>query len=107
MAEIGAGGGNERSEEDREMGEREGGDGTGKIRQCGGERESDGGGEEIERKKGEDRRQFNIRGKEDKMEDRERVAEVEGKKGKNVEVGYMKMWVNRRMQRWDEAREKW
>ncbi|EFN79315.1 hypothetical protein EAI_03465 [Harpegnathos saltator] len=36
----------------------------------------------------------------------ERKAEVERRKGKNVQVGYMKMWVNGRMTRWDEEREK-
>ncbi|EFN77663.1 hypothetical protein EAI_17355 [Harpegnathos saltator] len=33
----------------------------------------------------------------------EREAEVERREGKNVQVGYMKMWVNGRMKRWDEV----
>ena len=37
----------------------------------------------------------------------ERVAEVERKRGMNVEVGYMKIWVNGRLKRWDEIGEKW
>ncbi|EFN86823.1 hypothetical protein EAI_04479 [Harpegnathos saltator] len=39
------------------------------------------------------------------MEDREREAEIERRKGKNVQVGYMKMWVNGRMKRWDEIED--
>ena len=37
----------------------------------------------------------------------EREAEVERKRGMNVQVGYMKMWVNGRLKRWDEIGEKW
>lgn len=37
----------------------------------------------------------------------EREAELERGKGKNVQVGYMKMWVNGKLKRWDEVVEKW
>ncbi|EFN81027.1 hypothetical protein EAI_05498 [Harpegnathos saltator] len=34
-------------------------------------------------------------------------AEAERRKGKKVQVGYMKMWVDGKMKRWDEVGEKW
>ena len=37
----------------------------------------------------------------------EREAERERESGKNVRIGYMKMWVNGRMKKWDEVYEKW
>ncbi|EFN80936.1 hypothetical protein EAI_02880 [Harpegnathos saltator] len=37
----------------------------------------------------------------------ERKAVVKRRKCKRVQVGYMKMWVDGRMQRWDEVEEKW
>lgn len=37
----------------------------------------------------------------------ERKAEMERMEGKNVQVGYMKMWVNGKMKRWDETVENW
>ena len=37
----------------------------------------------------------------------EREAEREREGGKKVQVGYMKLWVNGRMRKWDELRERW
>ncbi|EFN88061.1 hypothetical protein EAI_15286 [Harpegnathos saltator] len=37
----------------------------------------------------------------------EREAEAERRRGRRVQVGYMKMWVDRKIQRWDEVGEKW
>ncbi|XP_076641123.1 uncharacterized protein LOC143352486 [Halictus rubicundus] len=37
----------------------------------------------------------------------EREVERERRKGRNVQVGYMKMWVNGKLRRWDEIEEKW
>ena len=37
----------------------------------------------------------------------EREAERERERGKKVQTGYMKMWVNGKMRRWDELGERW
>lgn len=37
----------------------------------------------------------------------EREGEKEREKGKKLQIGYMKMWVNGRMKRWNEIEEKW
>ncbi|EFN76637.1 hypothetical protein EAI_08490 [Harpegnathos saltator] len=37
----------------------------------------------------------------------EREAEAERRKGKTVQMEYMKIWVDGRMQRWDEVEERW
>ena len=37
----------------------------------------------------------------------ETEAESERERGKNVQIGYMKMWVNGNLRRWDEVGEKW
>ncbi|CAK9816316.1 hypothetical protein ANTPLA_LOCUS8955 [Anthophora plagiata] len=37
----------------------------------------------------------------------EREAERERRKGNRVQIGYMKMWVNNEMRKWDEIEEKW
>ncbi|CAK9832735.1 hypothetical protein ANTRET_LOCUS9519 [Anthophora retusa] len=37
----------------------------------------------------------------------EREAERERRKGKRVQIGYMKMWVNNEMRKWDEIEEQW
>ena len=37
--------------------------------------------------------------------EREAAREREG--GKKVQVGYMKIWVNGKVRRWDELRERW
>ena len=60
-----------------------------------------------------------LRGKRERVEDDlteeerrakwkiEREAEMEREKGRNVQVGYLKMWVDGKIRRWDELREKW
>lgn len=37
----------------------------------------------------------------------EREAEAERAKGKRVQVGYMRLWVDGKLRRWDEIRENW
>ena len=37
----------------------------------------------------------------------EREAQRERERGRRVQVGYMKMWVDGKVRRWDEIKEKW
>ncbi|EFN85896.1 hypothetical protein EAI_12283 [Harpegnathos saltator] len=60
-----------------------------------------------------------LRGRREKIEDDltvgkrkakwriEREAEAERRRGRRVQMGYMKMWVDEKMRNWDEVREKW
>ncbi|XP_076651322.1 uncharacterized protein LOC143358230 [Halictus rubicundus] len=65
------------------------------------------------------RERSKLRGKKERLDDDlteeerrarwkiEREAEKERRKGRNVQVGYMKMWVNGKLRPWDEIEESW